>query len=83
MKEEKVITGTMVGRWVAILVFIIVPVSFVITVLRGDATMLEVFQEEWVSMAGGLVPAAMLLQLTSKKKDRKEDEQVQDDTKTQ
>ena len=74
MKEEKVITGTMVGRWVAILVFIIVPVSFVITVLRGDATMLEVFQEEWVSMAGGLVPAAMLLQLTSKKKDIKEDD---------
>jgi hypothetical protein len=74
MKEEKVITFTTVGRWIAILVFIVVPVSFVITVLRGDATMLEVFKENWVSMAGGLVPAAMLLQLTSKKKDIKEDD---------
>jgi len=71
MKKKKVITGTMVARGVGVLGLVIIPISFIITFLRTDASLLEVIWADSFLLVSGLATSIILLVLTAKKEDEK------------
>jgi len=71
MKSKKPITGTMVVRWIGILTMVVVSISFIITALRSDAAILDIFEENWTWLIGGLLAGAMPFAVTDKENNEK------------
>jgi len=74
MENKKVITGTMVVKWVGILVLVVVPISAIIVIvggLRAGESIGEIISENWLWMIGGFMFGAFPLGLTAKKEDKK------------
>lgn len=61
----------MVARGVGVLGLVIIPISFIITFLRTDASLLEVIWADSFLLVSGLATSIILLVLTAKKEDEK------------
>lgn len=69
MEDKKVITGTMMTRWLGILTLVAIPTLFLIAFFRTDYSILEFLREvNWFVYLAGIV-AGIILCLVSKKTD--------------
>jgi len=71
---KKVITGTMIVRWVGILVLVVVPIATIIVIVRdvrSGYSVWNVIADNWIWMIGPILFGALPLWLTAKKEDKK------------
>jgi len=75
MENKKVISGTMVARWVGILVLVVVPIAAIIVIVgavRSGDNVWDVIVDNWMWMiAGPVLFGTLPLGLTAKKEDKK------------
>jgi len=74
MENKKIITGTMVTRWVGILVLVVVPIAAIILIVdavRSGDNVWDVIVDNWMWMiAGPVLFRAFPLGLTAKKEEK-------------